>query len=99
MELRHLRYFIAVAEALSFSEAARRLHIAQPPLSQQIQDLERETGLKLFDRSRRKIMLTQSGKDFMVDARNGLDAVAQLERKAKLRSDGHLGRNSIGVNM
>ncbi len=99
MELRHLRYFIAVAEELSFSQAAKRLNIAQPPLSQQIQDLEREVGLKLFDRSRRKIMLTQSGKDFMADARNVMDSVAQLERRTKLRSEGHVGRVAIGVNM
>ena len=99
MELRHLRYFAAVAEDLSFSQAAKRLHIAQPPLSQQIRDLERETGLQLFDRSRRKIMLTQAGRDFLADARAVLDSVAQLERHSTLRATGHLGRLTLGVNM
>ena len=64
MDLRHLKYFIAVAEERSFTQAAQRLHISQPPLSRQIQQLEEELGLQLLDREARPLRLTEAGRFF-----------------------------------
>lgn len=84
IELRHLRYFIAVAEELHFGRAAARLNISQPPLSQQIQILEQQIGARLLARTNRSVMLTAAGKQFLADSRQILsmvdDAAARAER-------------------
>ena len=77
MELRHLRYFITVADELNFTRAAALLHTAQPSLSQQIRDLENEVGVQLLERSNRKVALTEAGKVFLAEARVTL---AQADR-------------------
>jgi DNA-binding transcriptional LysR family regulator len=96
MELRHLKYFVAVAEEMHFGRAARRLHIAQPPLSQQIMNLEEELGVKLFDRTRRAIQMTDAGAYFLKEAQQLLLHVEQATETARRIYLGQAGRLIVG---
>ena len=96
MELRHLRYFRAVAEELHFGRAAERLHIAQPPLSQQIRQLERELEVSLFTRSTRRVELTAAGEAYLKRAVAVLDAVDDAGQQARRISQGVEGHLTIG---
>ena len=96
MELRHLRYFLAVAEELNFSRAAKKLHIAQPPLSQQIQQLEAEIGTQLFTRTNHRVQLTSAGSVFLPEVRAILARVEQAVEAAKRANRGEVGQISIG---
>jgi DNA-binding transcriptional LysR family regulator len=88
MELRHLRYFLGVAEARSFSRAAARLNVTQPALSRQIRDLERELGIRLFDRTGRQVRLTPQGEDLLSRSRNALAEVEAIRDRARSRKGG-----------
>ena len=96
MELRHLRYFVAVAEELNFTRAAEKLHLAQPSLTRQIHNLEEELGVRLLDRSRNQVSLTEEGRSFLVDARR-LVALSTESIKAVQRfSRGESGQLNLG---
>jgi DNA-binding transcriptional LysR family regulator len=96
MELRHLRYFVAVGEEQHFGRAAKLLHIAQPALSRQIQDLEREIGFPLFERLPRGVKLSVAGKLFLEDARRILQEVQDAIRRAELVASGKAGTLRVG---
>ncbi len=99
MELRQLRYFIAVAEELHFRRAAARLHISQPPLSQQIARLEEELGCRLLSRTRRRVELTPAGEAFLRDARatlEELDVAVATVRRIETGQAGLLRVNFVG---
>ena len=96
MELRHLRYFVAVAEELNFTRAAAKLHLAQPSLTRQIHNLEAEIGVRLFDRQKSQIVLTEEGQLFFVDAKR-LVALSLESIKAVQRfSRGESGQLNLG---
>jgi DNA-binding transcriptional LysR family regulator len=96
MELRHLRYFLAVAEELNFTRAARRLNIAQPPLTQQIKALEAEMGVMLFDRSGYRVELTDAGKSFVPQVARILADVRNAVLIAKRAAAGEVGHVRVG---
>ncbi|ARV62435.1 LysR family transcriptional regulator [Nostocales cyanobacterium HT-58-2] len=98
MELRHLRYFVAVAEELHFGRAAERLHMTQQPLSQQIRQLEDELGVLLFHRTKRQVQLTEAGKAFLLEARQILLKAAQAVEIARQVARGESGRLKIGFS-
>ena len=88
MELRHLRYFVAVAEILNFTKAAGKLHLAQPSLTRQIQNLEDEIGVRLLNRSKSQVALTEEGRSFLVDARRLLALAAESVESVQRLSRG-----------
>jgi len=96
MELRHLRYFLAVGEEQHFGRAALRLHVAQPPLSRQIRDLEREIGFELFERLPRGVRLSAAGKELLADVRRILQDVADAGARAKRVAAGQSGTLKLG---
>ncbi len=96
MELRHLKYFVAVAEEMHFGRAAKKLHIAQPPLSQQIMNLEHELGVRLFDRAGRGIRLTDAGRYFLKEAKQILLHAEQAAETAGRIFHGQAGRLVVG---
>jgi DNA-binding transcriptional LysR family regulator len=96
MELRHLRYFVAVAEELNFTRAAQRLHIAQPPLSTQIRLLEEELEAQLFERDKRRVFLTPAGHHLLQRARAILGAVDEARRETRNAATGEVGRIGVG---
>lgn len=96
MELRHLRYFVAVAEELHFRRAAERLFMAQPPLSQQIHQLEDEIGVRLFERTNRRVALTAAGEAFLIEAHEILARIPSAVEKARRASRGEMGWFGVG---
>jgi DNA-binding transcriptional LysR family regulator len=96
MDLRQLRYFVAVAEERHFGRAAARLHMAQPPLSQQIRNLERDLGVELLHRTTRRVDLTDAGAAYLAHAREILAAVDEAGHEARRVAAGSVGRLTLG---
>ena len=97
MELRHVRYFLAVAEYLNFSKAAAQLHIAQPPLSRQIKQLEEDLGVALFVRNKRRVELTKAGRVFLDEARKLVVQAGHATEAARHAQKGESGVVRIGI--
>ncbi|MBW4564153.1 MAG: LysR family transcriptional regulator [Mojavia pulchra JT2-VF2] len=96
MELRHLRYFVTLAEELHFGKAAEKLHIAQPPLSQQIRQLEVELGFELFHRTKRSVQLTEAGQVFLGEVQQLLRQLQQAIQIGRQTSRGEMGQLVVG---
>ena len=96
MELRHLQYFVVVAEELHFGRAAARLQMTQPPLSQQIQQLEKEMGVTLFSRTKRKVELTEAGELFLKEVKKAFSQIEKAVEVAQSAQRGEVGSLSIG---
>ncbi len=96
MELRHLRYFVAVAEEQNVTRAAARLHVSQPPLSRQIRDLEDELGVALFEHGAKSLRLTEAGKVFLAEARAVLQRADEAVQLAKAVAGGQRGEIHVG---
>ncbi len=96
MELRHLRYFVAVAEALSFTKAAEKLRLAQPSLTRQVRNLEEEIGVRLVDRANNRIALTDEGRLFLFDAKKLLAASLEMVASVQRMNRGETAELNLG---
>src|SRR5579864_6313422 len=96
MELRHLRYFVSVAEALSFTRAAEKLHTAQPSLTRQIKDLEEELGVRLLNRTKQQVTLTDEGRSFLADAKRLLALATETVESVRRLHSGEIRALNVG---
>lgn len=99
MELRQIRYFIAVAEHLSYSKAARQLHVSVSPLSRQVRQLEEEFGVQLFVRDRRRVALTDAGRLFLQDAKSLVNQTTSVLDHLRLAQKGEVGAVRLGIGL